>query len=84
MKTEFKLEKAGGLKIRDAVASFITIVGKSPKHSPYVTISTEENKLYFIKDKDLERFATNILKALHPKPSRKKPTINGRPVKLKK
>lgn len=47
------------------------IVGQSPESKPYVNIELidrEENRLLFgIKDKDLERFAVNILKALNSK-----------------
>lgn len=51
-----------------------TIIGKYPENLPYVSISitgNECNSSAFIKDKDLERFAINILKSLkseHLKP----------------
>lgn len=68
-KENFELEDGSGKKITGS----ILIVGHKPKFKPYVTIKLyranekEEHKHGFIKDKDLERFAVNILKALQSK-----------------
>lgn len=47
------------------------IIGQSPENKPYVNIEVidkDDNRLLLgIKDKDLERFAVNILKALGSK-----------------
>jgi len=69
MKTVFELDshKAALSKSR------IKIIGKKPQHSPHVSIvlghSADPYALesLFIKDKDLERFAVNVLKALNSK-----------------
>lgn len=63
MKTEFVLETMDGLETFDSF-NRIKIIGAAPKDKPYVVI---ENHDLFIKDKDLERFAINILKALKSK-----------------
>lgn len=70
MKTEFKLDS----HLADLSGSSIKIVGTRPKNKPYVRISmpefnnlTSRNNCLFIYDKDLERFAVNILKALKSK-----------------
>lgn len=76
MKREFKLEvaaqhgKGAGNSIVDS-NSYITIVGDSPECDSYVSISCTSNGLFFIKDKDLERFAVNILKAIKSKKLKK-------------
>lgn len=72
MKTEFELEfPASSVRVHGhkGVAS---IIGESPNHKPYVSIAVDGNELgkgcsAFIKDKDLERFAVNILKSLKSK-----------------
>lgn len=64
MKTEFDLmvpnpsgDRASGFTIK--------IIGKEPNNKPYVAIDfMHHNGVYIIPDKDLERFAVNILKAL--------------------
>lgn len=61
-KTKFDMVDASGTKITGQA----DIIGKDPLYKPYVSISTTE-KPAFIKDKDLERFAVNILKALKSK-----------------
>lgn len=46
----------------------ISIIGQEPEHKPYVSINAYSNsEPIFIKDKDLERFAINILRALKSK-----------------
>jgi hypothetical protein len=72
MKTEFELEfPASSVRVHGH-KGVVSIVGKRPEHNPYVSIATEGNDpgkgiSAFIKDKDLERFAVNILKALKSK-----------------
>lgn len=68
MKTEFELEVLSGLNKDGRAVSFetIKIIGQEPEHSPYAVIKAEHHDLY-IKDKDLETFAVNILKALKSK-----------------
>jgi hypothetical protein len=70
MKTDFKLD----CHRADLIESEISIVGKAPEHKPYVRIeigpaahSSVRGQCLFIFDKDLERFAVNILKALKSK-----------------
>jgi len=70
MKTEFKLDS----HLADLSGSTISIIGKSVDSKPYVRIElpelhnlTSRNTCLFIEDKDLERFAVNILKALKSK-----------------
>lgn len=63
MKTEFELE-TGSEMLKN---SKIKIIGERPNHKPYVSILAEAKETFFIKDKDLERFAVNILKALKSK-----------------
>jgi hypothetical protein len=70
MKTTFDLDS----HLADLSGSTIQIVGKSPDHKPYVRIElprlenvTSSNTCLFIEDKDLERFAINILKAIKSK-----------------
>ncbi len=45
----------------------VNIIGQSPKNAPYVAFKSDEGQSYFIQDKDLERFAVNILKSLQSK-----------------
>lgn len=66
MKTEFELEVAGDGRILPSPAT-ISIIGKEPNHSPYVSITVFNTRQHFLRDKDLERFAVNILKALNSK-----------------
>ncbi len=70
MKTEFQLDS----HLADLSRSKISIVGTKPDSKPYVRIElpnlenvTSTNTCLFILDKDLERFAVNILKALKSK-----------------
>ena len=64
MKTEFILESGDA----EHTGSTIKIVGKAPKHNPYVSINIKNQKhSLFIEDKDLERFALNILKSIKSK-----------------
>ena len=59
MKTEFELESA------NEVGGIAAIIGTAPKYKPYVSFEGPNIKQrLYIKDKDLERFAVNILKAL--------------------
>lgn len=66
MKTSFELEKLVDMRYG---AAFLLIIGKAPKHKPYVKLETNIPDVsdYAIKDKDLERFAVNVLKALKSK-----------------
>lgn len=53
---------------RDFQRGIVKIIGQSPKHLPYVAIlPSDVNYSMFIQDKDLERFAVNILKSLKSK-----------------
>lgn len=69
MKTKFILDAHRA----DISGSSIEIIGKRPNHKPYVRIELANkgcdvaNQCMFIEDKDLERFAVNILKALKSK-----------------
>ena len=67
MKTSFRLEEVDIPDNTDG--GVISIIGKAPHEKPYVTIlvSGTEGRTICIKDKDLERFAVNILKALKSK-----------------
>lgn len=62
MKTHFDLDN-GGDKTRNGQ---IKIIGAHPKYKPYVSIDVNGVNMW-VKDKDLERFAVNILKALKSK-----------------
>lgn len=63
MKTDFQLEDKD-----NKMAGEILIIGESPNDSPYVYIELlSGRRVAWIKDKDLERFAVNILKALKSK-----------------
>lgn len=65
MKTEFELDKPHYF-----LEAKIEIIGTAPEDRPYVSISLTRSSVNWhdtslhIKDKDLERFAVNILKAL--------------------
>jgi hypothetical protein len=70
MKVEFELDN----HLADLTGSTISIIGKADNCKPYVRIQlpnlenvTSPNTCLFIQDKDLERFAVNILKALKSK-----------------
>lgn len=68
MKTEFEIEFAG--KRKEQFRADIKIMGKRPiDKPPFVAICLYKprNQVGFIKDRDLERFAVNILKALKSK-----------------
>lgn len=72
MKTKFKLEfPASSVRVHGH-KGIAEIIGESPNHIPYVSIAVEGNDAgkgcsAFIKDRDLELFAVNILKALKSK-----------------
>lgn len=66
MKTEFELENLSSNE-SSLITGNIKIMGAKPKSSPYVVIEVKEIPYLFIKDKDLELFAINILKALNSK-----------------
>lgn len=66
MKTNFALEAEVDGKITEIKNCRICIVGKRPENKPYVSIGVDD-ETFFISDKDLERFAVNILKALKSK-----------------
>lgn len=64
-KREFHMEWSSGLIIPNVRAS---IVGQLPTSKPYVSINPySSGNPIFIADKDLERFAVNILRALNSK-----------------
>lgn len=67
MKTYFYLQSTSFPKQKGA----LNIIGKQPNDKPYVSISFTENgktiSQSFIDDRDLERVAVNILKALKSK-----------------
>lgn len=67
MKTEFELEVSSSESGFKDSGFALKIIGKAPKHKPYVSVYFGVNQCYVIKDKDLERFAVNILKALKSK-----------------
>lgn len=65
MKTKFELDKNTA---DPGVTGVINIIGRRPDDAPYVSITFRKHaELLWIKDKDLERFAVNILKALKSK-----------------
>lgn len=63
----FRLEEVDIPTCKDG--GTIHIIGQAPKDRPYVTIRITgiEDRTICIYDKDLERFALNILKALKSK-----------------
>lgn len=71
MKTEFELDFPDSQVRVHGVKGVASIIGEEPGNKPYVSISITTSKpcnpSAFIKDKDLERFAVNILKALKSK-----------------
>lgn len=73
MKTQFSLEEVKGGSIVPS-QSQIWIVGKAADNNkPYVSMSVTSLTQFFIPDKDLERFAVNILKALKSKKLKQNP-----------
>lgn len=68
MKKEFQLETVNDLsvpaKIIVSETAKIKIIGREPNYKPYVVIEIYGQQNHFIQDKDCERFARNILKAL--------------------
>lgn len=62
MKTHFDLDNGGDKKRKGQ----IKIIGVYPKYKPYVSVEINGVDMW-IKDKDLERFAVNILKAIRSK-----------------
>lgn len=67
MKTEFELEVSSSPSGIRKSGFTMKIIGQQPKHKPYVSIYFGVNQCYVIPDKDLEKFAVNILKALKSK-----------------
>jgi hypothetical protein len=63
MKTEFQLDIPDN-QTKGAIAK---IIGERPSCKPYLMIIIEKKNSLFVKDRDLERFAVNILKALKSK-----------------
>jgi hypothetical protein len=67
MKTEFELDTKGV----GTYTGKIKLIGLPPKYLPYVSVSMKSTNgvelSACIRDKDLERFAVNILKALKSK-----------------
>lgn len=63
MKTRFNLEMVVGMDLIET-DGYINIIGKNPRIPPYVSIDINGINSVFIKDKELEEFAVNILKAL--------------------
>jgi hypothetical protein len=68
MKTEFELEVSSSeaVSFRDSGYK-LKIIGREPEEKPYVSLYFGVHQCYVIKDRDLERFAVNILKALKSK-----------------
>jgi hypothetical protein len=66
MKTVFELENGQHHEHREIVGE-IKIIGARGSYSPYVAVDMQGQCAAFIPDKDLERFAVNILKALKSK-----------------
>lgn len=66
MKTEFVLEQMEGLETYDSLVK-AKIIGQVPEDKPYVKFVFSGDDDLYIKDKDLELFAINILKALKSK-----------------
>jgi hypothetical protein len=64
MKTEFELTKL--TEYRYGTAN-LTIVGSGRNTQVFLKTDIPEVSDYLVKDKDLERFAVNILKALKSK-----------------
>lgn len=64
-KTEFELETLANSRMEGS--GKIEIIGTSPKNEVYVTIDIPNVSYHYIKDKDLERFAVNILRAIGSK-----------------
>lgn len=68
MKTDFELEATMSHPTRiEKTSNLIRIIGQAPKNAPYVVIEISHLTSMFIQDKDLERFAVNILKTLKSK-----------------
>ena len=64
MKTKFNLQYYPEGKNRLSNSGHcISIIGQAPEHATYVKIELTKSG-YYLKDKDLETFAVNILKAL--------------------
>ena len=66
MKTIFELENLATNESGE-VTGKMQIIGVNPRCSPYVVILTSGAAWLYIKDKDLELFAVNVLKALKSK-----------------
>lgn len=71
MKTKFDLEVSSSESGFKESGFQIQIIGKAPEHKPYVSICFGREQTYFLKDKDIERLAVNILKALKSKKLKK-------------
>ena len=71
MKTDFRFDCSLTWIAGKGGSAKASIIGKAPEHKPFVaiTVCNAENTLadLYIKDKDLERFAVNILKAMKSK-----------------
>lgn len=69
MKTEFQLEFVQTTNGKtEVVMTKNKVEIKVPNNNkPYVVITMADDYYYFIQDRDLERFAVNILKALKSK-----------------
>ncbi len=66
MKNVFELETNVGSELKKQ-GNTIKIIGKKPDNNVYVAIEIKGVQYHFIQDKDLERFAVNILKSLKSK-----------------
>lgn len=62
MKTHFDLDNGGDKKR----SGQIKIIGPYPSYRPYISIEINEVDMW-VKDKDMERLAVNILKAIKSK-----------------
>ena len=64
-KTKFELENLGSITGKGKIC----IIGNEPENKPYVKIEVDIYGVpdFCIKDKDLEKFAVNILRAINSK-----------------
>ena len=71
MKKEFTLDS----HVAFSEQPKIRIIGTKPKFKPYVHVQVD-GKYAFVEDKDLERLAVNILKALKSNRLKEKKKLN--------
>lgn len=66
MKTVFQLEKYDDKGKAIKTLNSISIIGMKPEYRSYLSVLFNDDRL-FLSDKDMEKFAVNILKALNSK-----------------